>query len=186
MNSELTGRRDPPLCVDLDGTLIAADTLRLSLLMLARRQPWRLLPAAGWVMGGRAAFKAYVAGCILPEVGSLPWRARVVDFLKAEHARGRRLILATAADHRVAACIADHLGIFDTVIATEGRNNRRGTAKLLAIRNMLTHNEFDYVGDSNADLPLFLAARKIFLVAPSASLLRRVSQVRNVDGVFDD
>lgn len=154
--------------------------------MLARRQPWRLLPAAGWVMGGRAAFKAYVAGCMLPEADRLPWRARVVEFLRAEHARGRRLILATAADHRVAACVADHLRIFDAVIATEGRHNRRGSAKLVAIRNLLNDKEFDYVGDSSADLPLFLAARKVFLVAPTPSLLRRVAQVRPVDGVFED
>ena len=185
MDSELTGPGEPPICVDLDGTLIAADTLRVSLRMLARRQPWRLLPAAGRVMGGRAAFKAYVAGCILPDASALPWRARVIEFLRSEHARGRRLILATAADHRVASCVADHLGIFDAVIATEGRKNRRGTEKLLAIRNLLNDNEFDYVGDSSVDLPLFLAARKAFLVAPSESLLRRVSEVRPVDGVFE-
>lgn len=185
MDNELAGPVEPPLCVDLDGTLIADDTLLVSLRMLARRQPWRLIPAARWVMGGRAAFKAYVAGCILPDAGALPWRAGVIAFLRAEHARGRRLILATAADHRVARCVADHLGIFDAVIATEGRDNRRGNGKLLAIRNLLDDKDFDYVGDSSMDIPLFLAARRIFLVAPSASLLRRVGALRTVDGVLE-
>lgn len=186
MDSDLSGQAEPPLCVDLDGTLIAADTLRVSLGLLARRQPWRLLQAAGCVVGGRAAFKAYVAGCILPDAGALPWRSGVVEFLRGERARGRRLILATAADHRVAACVAQHLGLFDTVIATEGRENRRGEAKLLAIRKLLGNNEFDYIGDSSVDLPLFLAARRVFLVCPSESLRRRVTRIRAVHRVFED
>ena len=177
---------DAPLCVDLDGTLVATDTLRLSLLLLARRRPWQLVPAAGRILSGRAAFKDYVAGCILPDAGGLPWRAPVVGFLRAERQRDRRLILATAADYRVAALAADHLKIFDAVIATEGGMNRRGTAKLVAIRKLLNDNEFDYIGDSSADLPLFLAARKVYLVAPNRALLRRVSQLRAVDGVFED
>ena len=109
-----------------------------------------------------------------------------MGFLRAERQRDRRLILATAADYRVAALAADHLKIFDAVIATEGGMNRRGTAKLVAIRKLLNDNEFDYIGDSSADLPLFLAARKVYLVAPNRALLRRVSQLRAVDGVFED
>ncbi|HSA56196.1 MAG TPA: haloacid dehalogenase-like hydrolase [Gemmatimonadaceae bacterium] len=186
MRSDPGEREEPPLCVDLDGTLVATDTLRVSLGLLARRRPWLLLPAAACVVGGRAAFKAYVATCILPDAATLPWRTTVVDFLRAERARGRRLILATAADHRIAACAAQHLGIFDAVIATEGGDNRKGAAKLAAIRNLLGDKEFDYIGDSLDDLPLFHAARKVFLVAPGGALLDRVRRGRTVDRVFPD
>jgi phosphoserine phosphatase len=169
----------------LGGTLIAGDSLKASLRLVARQRPWRLLPAAFAVLGGRAAFKRYVASCAIPEAASLPWRTSVVEFLRSEHARGRRVILATAADHRVAACVAAHLQVFDAVISTDGTDNRRGAAKLAAIRNLLGNNEFDYVGDSLVDLPVLLAARKAYLVAPSATLLRRLTMARSVEGVFE-
>jgi phosphoserine phosphatase len=171
--------------VDLDGTLIAGDSLRVSLRLVARRQPWRLLAAAFAVLGGRATFKRYVASCAIPEATSLPWRASVVEFLRSEHARGRRLILATAADHRVAARVAAHLQVFDAVISTEGPENRRGAAKLAAIRNLLGDREFDYIGDSFVDFPILLAARKAYLVAPSPGLFRRLTRLRQVERVFE-
>lgn len=181
-----TPANSTPLCVDLDGTLIAGDSLRISLRLVARRQPWRLVPAAISVLRGRASFKRYVASCAIPEAESLPWRQSVVDFLRSEHARGRRVILATAADHRIAARVAEHLQVFDTVISTEGPENRRGTAKLAAIRNLLGDSEFDYMGDSLVDLPILIAARKVYLVAPSPSLRRRLGRLRPVERVFED
>jgi phosphoserine phosphatase len=109
----------------------------------------------------------------------------VVAFLRSEHARGRRVILATAADHRIAACVAAHLQVFEAVISTEGPENRRGTAKLAAIRKLLGDTDFDYIGDSLVDLPILLAARKAYLVAPSPALFRRLTRLRSVERIFE-
>ncbi|HEX7121129.1 MAG TPA: haloacid dehalogenase-like hydrolase [Gemmatimonadaceae bacterium] len=175
---------EPPLCVDLDGTLIAGDTLLISLGLLLRRQPWRIPEVCARVVRGRAAFKGYVASCVVPEAASLPWRAPVVEFLTSERQRGRRLILATAADHRVADCVCQHLGLFDDTVSTLDGENRRGPAKLAALRKLLGNSEFDYMGDSFADLPLLLAARKAYLVSPPRRLLDRVSRVRAIERIF--
>lgn len=93
------------------------------------------------------------------------------------------MFLATAADFGVAEAVARHLGVFDGIVATSPGANLKSAAKLAAIRKMLGHNEFDYIGDSDADLPIFEAAREVYLVAPSArfeSRVRRMSKVRRV------
>lgn len=182
----MTTAAEPPLCVDLDGTLIDGDTLVISLRTLLRREPWRFPAVCARMLRGRAAFKAFVASCVVPDAPSLPWRREVLEFLAAERARGRRLILATAADARIATCVVEHLELFDAVVSTQDGENRKGEAKLDAIRKLLNNKDFDYMGDSVADLPILLAARKAYLVAPGERLLARVRQIRTIERVFPD
>jgi hypothetical protein len=51
----------PPMCVDLDGTLIRSDLLLESLLRLIARNPLYLFMVPLWLVRGRAAFNAEVA-----------------------------------------------------------------------------------------------------------------------------
>jgi phosphoserine phosphatase len=162
---------EPPLCFDLDGTLIAADSLVLSLVRLGLTKPWRLVTIAFAVGGGRAWFKKRMADAILPDPRRLPYRQAVLAFLTEEHRRGRRLIMVTAADQRIARVIADHLGVCDFVIGSDGQTNVKGLMKLRVIRQYLGHDEFDYMGNDMVDLPVLCVARQAFLVHPSRALL---------------
>ena len=51
------------LCVDLDGTLVATDTLDECLLCLLRHRPLLLFLLPFWLLGGKAHFKERVAAC---------------------------------------------------------------------------------------------------------------------------
>jgi phosphoserine phosphatase len=175
---------EPPLCVDLDGTLLDGDCLLISLRLLTLRAPW-LLPALPFaLLRGRPALKAYVARRIIPDPGGLPWRLEVVGWVRRQRESGRRVYLVTATDERVAAVMARHLDCFDGVLATHKGQNLKAHRKVAAIRNLLRDNEFDYVGDSRADLPVFAAARYCYLVAPSARLEAQARRVARVRGVF--
>jgi phosphoserine phosphatase len=177
-------RSEPPLCVDLDGTLIEGDTLRLSLRHLAHTAPWKLLALPFVLLRGRPALKAWVARQYVPDPAGLVWRTEVVEFLRLERGRGRRIILATAANRAVADAIVAHLGLFDGVVATETGANIKGVAKTVHIRKSLSCNDFDYIGDSPADLPVFQAARVGYLVAPSASLSAAANSVGRIAKEF--
>lgn len=159
-----------PLVVDLDGTLIRADLLCEGLFRLARHRPFRLPGLLPALFRGRAAFKAAVAerGAIDPE--TLPWNDAVIEYLGAERARGRAIWLATAADRVMAQAVADHLGLFDRVLASEGGHNLKGRHKLAALQ-AAAPDGFDYIGDAAADLPLFRAARHGWTVGPWARTL---------------
>lgn len=175
---------EPPLCVDLDGTLIEGDTLRMSLLYLARRHPWTMLLVPFLLLRGRPALKAWVARRYVPDPASLAWRSEVIEFLREERGRGRQIILATAAHRLVAEKVVAHLGLFDGVVATDAGANVKGKHKTAHIRKSLGCNDFDYIGDSTADLPIFQEARVCYLVAPSRSLSDAAGGVGRIARVF--
>jgi phosphoserine phosphatase len=173
-----------PLCVDLDGTLLAGDTLLISVRTALTRKPWVLLALPFALIGGRPAMKRFLASRVLPDPGRLPWRSEVLDFVRQERATGRQIYLVTAADRLIAERVSQHLGLFDRVIATDGRDNLKGQKKLQAIRSLLTKSAFDYVGDSSADLPIFRAARWSYLVAPGNRLRAATRTLTTIRRVF--
>jgi phosphoserine phosphatase len=173
-----------PLIVDLDGTLIDGDTLHLSLAALARQRPWvvPVLPFA--VLSGRARFKAFVSDRVTLDAAGLPYRPDVLAFVRDERRTSRPIVLATAAHRSIADAVAAHLGLFDAVIATDGTHNAKGMGKLRSIRAHLGDAAFDYVGDSLADVPVFRAARRSYLVCPGAELREAVKVGCRVEAVF--
>ena len=173
-----------PLIVDLDGTLIDGDTLHLSLRRLLRERPW-VLPVLPFVaVTGRAEFKRFVSDRVTLPAESLPYRSDVIAFLQGERRSGRPIILATAADRRVADAVSARLGLFASVIASDGHHNAKGIGKLEWIRAEIGKDEFDYVGDSMADVPVFRAARRSYLVAPGMRLRNAVRVGCRVEAVF--
>src|ERR1700739_1959181 len=89
-----------PLCVDLDGTLIRTDVLWESLVLLLKHKPLYLLALPFWLLRGRAFMKKQIATRTELSAADLPYHEPFLEYLKAEHRQGRRLILATAADLR--------------------------------------------------------------------------------------
>jgi phosphoserine phosphatase len=164
--------------------LIDGDSLALSVAALLRRAPWLVAALPFVLLRGRASLKSFVAGRHVPDPASFAFRADVIEFLRQERARGRRIILATAAHRRIAEAVARHLDLFDGVIATDGFENYKGDAKAIQICKTLGQNDFDYIGDSSADIPVFKAARFCYLVAPSDALRRAAAQVGRIRGEF--
>lgn len=171
------------MCVDLDGTLVATDTLWESLLVLARNDLLSLWRVPLWLMRGRSALKQEIGKRVRLNVAALPYREEVLAYLWAQKQAGRRIVLATAADQGVARAIADHLGLFSDVLASDGKTNLKAGRKLEAVRELAGDQGFDYVGDSRADLPLWRASGRALMVAPSASLLRQARRVCPVQQV---
>ena len=144
-----------PLCVDLDGTLVKSDTLMDSLLLLVRSRPLAALQVPFWVLRGKAAFKAEVGASRSPlDVRHLPYNRSVIEYLEVERGEGRKLYLATGADEQLATRIADHLGLFEGVLASDGKTNLTAGNKLEGLRKTFGDEGFDYIGNAGPDLPL--------------------------------
>jgi 4-hydroxybenzoate polyprenyltransferase/phosphoserine phosphatase len=175
-----------PLCVDLDHTLIRTDILWESLLQLRKRPIVAARAMLALVLQGKAAFKRIVMAAVAIDPATLPYRDEVLSYVRQQREIGRETVLATAS-HRIAAQrIADHLGVFSDVLATDGATNLSGAQKRAALERAYGARGFDYIGDSHKDLATLAAARSGMLVNPSRLLLRKAAAAGNVSRVFTE
>ncbi len=163
-----------PLCVDLDGTLVKSDTLMDSLLVLARSHPLALLQVPLWMMRGKAAVKAEVGRRVSLDVRHLPYNRSLVEYLESERGDGRRLYLATGADRQLAERVAEHLGFFSGVLASDGQTNLTAGNKLDGLRKTFGDEGYDYVGNGSPDVPLLEHAGTAMLANPIPGLRSRL------------
>ena len=161
-----------PLCVDLDGTLVATDTLWEGLLGLILRNPLMLFAAIGWLFKGKAALKTAVAERSDRDPATWPYRPQIVKILQNEKRAGRTIILATGAPKKVAHGVAGHLGLFDAVLHSSEDVNLTATRKRDVLVEKYGKGGFDYLGDSKDDIPVFESARLAVAVAPDAAANR--------------
>jgi len=177
------GSTSVPLCVDLDGTLIYSDLLFESLAQVLGRKPWLLLLLPFWLLSGRATLKRRLAEAMDLDPAALPYNETLLEWLRAEKRAGRTLILATAADERLARGVAGFLGIFDEVAASDGVHNLKAGIKLRRLENLIG-GPFDYVGNSTADLAVWRKCRKAILSNAPQALVERARKEATVDRVF--
>jgi phosphoserine phosphatase len=161
--------------VDLDGTLVLTDTLHEAFLALLKINPWAAFTALFSLPRGRSRFKERVAELTPLEFAHLPFNRELIQYLKTQG--NRRLILATGAPRKVALAIADHLGIFESVLCTEGAINLTGERKATAIVNYLDGDGFVYAGNSRADLPIWARAKSALVVNASPAVLREIHKL---------
>lgn len=164
-----------PLVVDLDGTLIATDTLVESAIRAVKRSPLDFFRLPLWLWQGRAQLKRAMADKGPIDIARLPYNQPLLSYLRNEKARGRRIILATAAHETIAREICAHLDLFDDVLASDGQVNLKGSAKLEAIRARLGP-DFVYAGDSPADIPIWKASGHAILVGLSPARAAEAAQ----------
>jgi len=157
-----------PLCVDLDGTLIKSDSLFDAVCQFLRRNPLRFWQLGRWLSTGRARLKAEVASRAPLDPAQLPYNAELLLYLHAERRRGRQIYLTTGADGPLAERVAAHLGIFDGVLASDGVTNLTSALKLKCLKDRF--GQFDYIGNSSADLPLLVNARHAMVANPTVGL----------------
>jgi len=155
-----------PLCVDLDGTLMSSDTLYESLFALIKRSPFWIFFLPVWLMRGKSQLKAEIAARVELDVTTLPYNQPFVDYLKSEKANGRKLILVTATNEKFANAIADHLGLFDEVMASSPEVNLRGRAKTDALVEKYGTSGFDYAGNDSSDIMVWNKSGGVIVVNP--------------------
>ena len=178
-----------PLFVDLDGTLVRTDTLHESALLHVRENLRGLVDLATWLARGRAALKRrlFEVGST-PRVDLLPYRESVLEFLRESKSEGRPVILVTAADGLMAERVAEHVGVFDMVLGSDGHRNLKGGIKLDAIRTICEErgwHRFGYIGDSVADMPIWRASSEAYVVGASPRTMRRLSAVKEPEAVIE-
>lgn len=174
-----------PLAIDLDGTLLHTDMLHESAFGLLKAAPLSVAKLP-WILltKGKAQLKQWIAKQIDFDPAVLPYNHDFVQWLREQHATGRRLVLCTASDRSIAEPIAKHLGLFDEVMDSDGAVNLEGRHKAKALVEKFGDKGFDYAGNSTPDLEVWRHARKAIVVNATSQLLTQVQAVAEVDRVF--
>lgn len=182
LEKPVAGAEAVTLFVDVDGTLTRADISLESFVRIGRSSLAAFVTVILWLFAGRAVAKTMAARRDRIDVARLPYRQEVLDLIAAAKAEGRPVILASASHWRHIRRIADYLGLTDPIIATQGRANMKGSAKLAAIRSRIGPDApFDYVGDSRADRCLWREARQGWTVGhlPARTAVERLGGPRH-------
>jgi phosphoserine phosphatase len=172
------------IAVDLDGTLTLTDTLYEAALVLARSKPIMLFLLPFWLVKSVAYFKLKVAENSVLDVTTLPYNAPFIDWLKEQKARGKTIVLCTAANELIARNVYKHFDLFDDFIASDETTNLKSANKRKELEDKYGEHGYDYAGNSSADLEVWAGAAQAIVVNASVTVLTKASKVASVSETF--
>ncbi|HSI85528.1 MAG TPA: UbiA family prenyltransferase [Candidatus Methylacidiphilales bacterium] len=155
-----------PLCVDLDGTLLAGDVLYESAVRYVKGNIFRLFYLVVWLLRGRNYLKGRLAQVVEFEPATMPWRQELLAVLQTEKTAGRTIYLITASHGELAERLVRHLALFDGVYGTDSTRNLKGLRKAAFLCEKFGERGYDYIGDSRADYPVWAKAAAGMVVGP--------------------
>ena len=138
-----------PLCVDLDGSLIATDTLWEGLVVLLMRKPLMIFQVITWLLAGKAILKKNVAEHTERSGEDWPVRNEVVEYINLAKAEGRKVYLVTGAAEKTALSLSKHLGLFDGVYHSDDEVNLTSKRKRDKLVDEFGDGGFDYIATPN-------------------------------------
>jgi len=162
VNSNISSSEN--IFVDLDGTLIKTDILVESILLLIKKNLFFVFLLPLWLLKGKAYFKQRIAECVNIDVSRLPYHEEFLEHLHRNFNSRNRLFLATASNIKVAKQVADHIGIFESVIASDANINMSGSKKLIEIQKITKGEPFVYAGNSKVDIAIWKYANSCIIV----------------------
>jgi 4-hydroxybenzoate polyprenyltransferase len=152
------------LCVNLDDTLVLTNLLLESLLLLIKQNPLFLLRIPLWLFRGVAVLKAEVASRVTVDPTSLPYDYELIAWLTAERTSGRSLWLCADSNELLAECIAQHLKLFDGVLASDRCINLVAKTKASKLVRQFGKGRFDYCGSGWKELAIWRQAQSAVVV----------------------
>ncbi len=167
----------PPLYIDVDGTLTYSDLLFETFLLLLKKNPLYVFLCVVWLLRGRSHLKGEIARRVNLDVSLLPYNEPFLAFLQQQHAIGRPLILASASHKILVQKVADHLGLFSDVVASDDEHNLKSGAKLRAIEQHAGNGRFAYAGNDMADLAVWQKADEMIVVNATRPVIAGVAKI---------
>jgi 4-hydroxybenzoate polyprenyltransferase len=133
---------------------------------------------------GKASLKEGLAKDSHVDVTVLPYDPAVITLIEQARASGRSIVLATASHISLANRVADHLQIFDKVVATNGSLNLSSHLKRDVLVEQYGNEGFDYIGNSLDDIVVWASARKAYVVNPERGVEKRAAAQGNVEEII--
>ena len=166
-----------PLCVDLDGTLIRTDLTFESLLGALKRQPWLLFLVPLWWLKGKSYLKHRLVHASRLDASVLPYEHEVLALIERAREAGRQVVLVTGSHEILARQVAEHVPVFNSVLATTESQNLIGASKAALLEQTYGAGQFEYVANGRVDLAVWRRSGAAVTVNAPRSVVRQVASM---------
>jgi len=157
---------------DLDGTLIKEDLLFLSTQILLKENPWKLITILLGCWRGLPWAKASIASNINAKNLDFSINKNVLKLIKLKKVEGYACYLISGSNHNLVKVVFQQSEIFDDYFGSNTKINLVGKHKLKKIKKLTS--DFEYIGNSNQDIPIWQHADKAYICSSSKKFLERV------------
>ena len=167
------------LFVDLDGTLIKEDLTNLAFLSFLKKKPLKLfLYLVVFLFKGKAYLKEKISIDFIVPIDDLNFNKAGINYIRSIKNRHRVVYLISGSHQLLVDQISNYLNIFFESFGTKDNYNMVGINKVRFINNKLNILEFDYLGNSSQDLPIWKYTKKIIYTNISNNLKNKISSMR--------
>ena len=161
------------LFVDLDGTLIKEDLSNLAFLHSLKNYPFRtLFYIFIFLFKGKPYLKDKISKNFDVPFKNLNFNKAAFDFIKEEKNRQRVIYLISGSHQILVDQIDRHLNIFFESFGTRDNFNMVGKNKVQFIKKKLKIHDFDYLGNSYKDLPIWKYTKRAIYTNASNELIK--------------
>ena len=167
------------LIVDLDGTLIYSNILYRTF-WSAFAADWGIpLKSLIWLLKGKANLKNKLRQSSSVNIKNLDYNKNVINYIKQYRKKNGYIGLVTAGNHIIAKRIAKYLNLFDEVKGSTKKINLKGVAKAKFLNTRFGFKNYDYIGDSLNDIPVWESANRAISVNDNPSIIKACKRVNS-------
>ena len=163
------------LFVDLDGTLIQEDLSNIAFSHSLKNYPFRtLLYLLVFLFKGKPYLKYKISKNFKIPFENLTFNKAAFDFIKGVKNRHRTVYLISGSHQILVDQMAKYLNIFFESFGTKDNFNLVGNNKVRFINEYLKIYNFDYLGNSHKDLPIWKYTKKAIHTNASSELIKTI------------
>ena len=164
------------LFVDLDGTLIREDLSNLALSYSLKNFPFKtLFYLLVFLFKGKPYLKYKISKNFTINFENLTYNKAAIDFIREVKNMHRTVYLISGSHQLLVDQIAKYLNIFFESFGTRDNLNMVGSNKVKFIKENLKIHDFDYLGNSHKDLPIWRYTKRAIHTNASQELVKTIN-----------
>ena len=165
------------LFVDLDGTLIQEDLSNLALSHSLKNHPFKtLFYLLVFLFKGKPYLKYKISKDFTVPFENLTFNKAAFNFIREVKNMHRTVYLISGSHQKLVDQMAKYLNIFFESFGTKDNFNMVGSNKVKFIKENLKIHDFDYLGNSHKDLPIWEYTQNIIFTNASPKLKNIINQ----------
>ena len=164
------------LFVDLDGTLIKEDLSNLAFSHSLKNHPFKtLLYLLFFLFKGKPYLKDKISKNFEIPFENLNFNKAAFDFIREVKNRHRVVYLISGSHQILVDQMGKYLNIFFESFGTRDNFNMVGNNKVQFIKENLKIYDFDYLGNSHKDLPIWRYTKRAIYTNASEELIKTIN-----------